>query len=64
MTPAAKAIVQAGGIHAFAAALAAAAPRMNLHCNTIAELEFIGGWAEFNHRAHVFVTGRIALVEG
>ena len=45
------------------AALATAAPGMNLNGNPVARLKLVDGGAEFDHRAHILVPGRISLIE-
>lgn len=53
MSLALKAIIQARGVHPFAAALTAAATSINLNGDTIAELKFVDGRTKLHHRAHV-----------
>ncbi len=57
-------VVVAGGVHAFAAALALAAAGVNLDRHALADLVFVDAGPERDHRAHVFVSGREVLVEG
>src|SRR6185437_9333620 len=58
------AVIEARGVHALAAALAAAAAGMHLDGDAIAHLILVDGGPEFYHGAHVFVAGREILVEG
>src|SRR5205085_9201907 len=57
------AVIQARGIHAFAAALAAATAGVNLHRDALADLKFVDGRTELHDGAHVFMAGREAAIE-
>src|SRR3981081_2660710 len=56
-------IVEAGGVHALAASLALAAPRMDLHADAFADFKFIDAGSECCNGAHIFMAGRKILVE-
>src|SRR3954468_13197859 len=58
------AVVVAGGVHALTAALALAAPRVDLHRDALPDLELVDARTEGHDRAHVLVAGREVLVEG
>ena len=58
-----EAVVEARGIHALAAARAAAAPGMDLDRDPVADLEFVHRRTKLDDRAHVFVADRKILVE-
>src|SRR5262249_49820524 len=51
-------VVMAGGVHAFAAALALAAAGMNFDSHALADLVFVDARTECDDRAHIFVTWR------
>ena len=57
-------IVKAGGVHALAASLALAAPRMDLYADAFADFKFIDAGSECCNGAHIFMAGRKILVEG
>src|SRR6516225_1055626 len=63
MAFAAVAVIEARGIHAFAAALALPAPGMDLDGDAVADLEFVDSGAEPHDRAHIFVPRRKAPIE-
>ena len=58
------AVVQARCVHAFAATLAAATARMNLHGNAFTDRKLIDIRPELDDRTHELVSGREVLVEG
>ena len=58
-----QAVVEAGGVHALAAALALAAAGMDLHGDALADAILVHARAERRDGAHVFVAGREVLVE-
>src|SRR6476659_1482877 len=57
------AVIQARGIHAFTAALAAATAGVNLHRDALADLKFVDGRTEFHDGTHVFMPGCEAAIE-
>src|ERR1044071_6874124 len=57
------AVIQARGVHALAAALAAATAGVNFHGDALAELKFVDGRAELHDGAHIFMAGREAAIE-
>src|SRR5260370_41250514 len=57
-------VVKAGSVHALAASLALAAPRMDLHADAFADFKFIDAGSECCNGAHIFMAGRKILVEG
>src|SRR5919106_370578 len=57
------AVVEARGVHALPAALAAAAAGVDLDRDPLARLELVDVRPELDHRAHVLVAGREPLVE-
>ena len=59
-----EAVVQAGRVHAHAAALALAAAGVDLHRDAVADGELVDAGPERCDRAHVLVAGRPVLVEG
>ena len=58
-----QAVVVAGRVHAFAAALALAAAGVDFHRHPLADPVFVDAGAERRHGAHIFVAGREVLVE-
>src|SRR5271165_7196316 len=59
----APAVIEARGVHAFAAALAAPASGMHLDGDAVADLEFVDRGAEPHDGAHILMTRREAAVE-
>ena len=59
-----KAVIEAGGIHALAATLAASASSVHFDRDAVTDLKLVDGWAELDDRAHIFVARREILVEG
>ena len=58
------AIVEAGRVHALPAALAAAAPGMDLDGDAIADPKLVHRRPQLDDRPHIFVADRKVLVEG
>ena len=56
-------VVMAGGVHAFAAALALPAAGMDFDSHPLADFIFVDAGAERDDGAHIFVTRREILVE-
>src|SRR5204862_2193240 len=56
-------VVQARGVHAFAAALAPTTAGMYLDRHPVADIELVDGRPELHHGAHIFVTRGEALME-
>jgi hypothetical protein len=57
------AVIQARGVHALTAALAAATAGVNLDGDALTELKFVDGRAELHDGAHVFMSGCEAAIE-
>jgi hypothetical protein len=57
------AVIQARGVHALAAALAAATAGVNLDGDALADLKFVDGRAELHDGAHIFMSGCEAAIE-
>src|SRR5262245_35484292 len=58
------AVVETGGVHALAAALASAAARVDFNRDPLANDKFVDRRSEFHNCAHVLVTRREVPVEG
>src|SRR5436305_11647113 len=56
-------VIQARGVHALAAALTAATPRMHLDRDAVADLKLVDGRAELDDRTHILVARREAAIE-